>query len=112
MRSGLLRNLLTIETYEEDTDETGQPIEDWKYYCKAWGNIRPLRGDHYWASQQAQSDVTGEVDLRYIPGLVDKLSDDVEKVRVKYSSRVLQVKSFFDPDERGRKLRLMVKEVL
>ncbi len=110
--AGRLRNLLVFETYEEDTDDMGQPVKTWKPYCKAWSKPRALRGDAYWAAQQAQSDVTGEVEIRFIPDLVDKLRADVEKVRAKHGDRVYQIKSFFDPDERGKRLHLMIKESL
>ena len=112
MRSGLLRTLLTIETYEETTDDMGQPIQDWETFTTAWGKVKPLRGNDYWAAQQAQSDVTGEIEIRYIPALVDKLRADIEKVRAKHGDRVYQIKSFFDPDERRKRLTLMVRESL
>jgi len=112
MRSGLLRTPLDFETYEEDVDEMGQPVEDWQFFCKAWAKHRALRGEDFWASQQAQSDISGELEIRYIPALVDKLREDIEKVRAKHGDRVYQIKSFFDPDERRKRLTLMVKESL
>lgn len=112
MRAGLLRNLLEIQTYAENRDAIGQPDPDWKKYISAWGNIRPLRGEKLWAAQQAKSRVTAEIELRYIPKLVEKLEADIEKVRVKYGNRIYQIESYYDPDERGRRLILSVREVL
>ena len=112
MRSGQLRTPLEIQTYEEDTDDMGQPIQDWQFFCKAWGRPKALRGEDFWAAQQAQSDVTGELELRYIPELVDKLRKDIEKVRLKIDDRVLYIKNFYDPDERRKRIHLMIKESL
>ncbi len=110
--AGRLRNLLVFQTYEDDFDDLNQPIQTWKYFCKAWARPRALRGESYWAAQQAGSAVTGEVEIRYIPALVAKLREDIEKVRAKHGDRVYQIESFFDPDERGKRLHLMIKEGL
>ena len=109
---GDLGTPVTIETYEEDKDEMGQPIKDWKYYCKAWAKPKALRGEDFWSAQQAQSDITGELELRYDPGLMDKLREDIEKVRLKADERTMHIKSFYDPDERKRRIHLMIKESL
>ncbi len=112
MKSGQLRTPLEFQVYVETTDEMGQVIKVWEFFCKAWAKHRALRGEDFWASQQAQSDISGELEIRYIPALADKLRADIEKVRAKHGDRVYQIKSFFDPDERRKRLHLMVKEAL
>lgn len=107
-----MRTPLEFETYVDSKDALGQPIESWQFFCRAWGKVRPMRGDRKWAVAQAQSDVTSEIDLRYIPALVEKLRADTEKVRVKQGERVHQIRSFVDPDERRKKLLLYVTEGL
>ena len=112
MKAGKLRTPLQFQTYTEDVDEFGQPVQSWEDLCPAWAKHVALRGEDFWAAQQAQSDVTGELEIRYIPTLVAKLHEDIEKVRALHGDRVYQIKSFYDPDGRRKRLHLMIKESL
>lgn len=84
MRAGGLRTPLDVEVYEEYTDEMGQIVEDWVFFTKVYGKLKNLSGDDYWAAQQAQSDVTGTMEIRYVPSIADRLFKDIEKIRLKH----------------------------
>lgn len=112
MKAGQLRTPLEVETYQETTDDMGQIVMNWEHHSKVWAKKVALTGQDYWAAQQAQSDVTGELEIRYIPGLMDKLRKDIEKVRFKHNDRILHIKNFFDPDGRRKRIHLMIKENL
>ena len=122
MSSGYRRNSIEFEKWVEGYDASGWPVEAWTLLLKAWGRFKPLRGDGYWASQQVQSDVIGEIEIPYIPQLVRELHDDLSVIRIKMCMgvapvppgpalfRYFRVESFHDPDERRKRIILMVKE--
>jgi len=125
MSSGYRRNLMEFEKWTEGYDASGWPINQWQSYApelKAWGRFKPLRGDGYWASQQVQSDVIGEIEIPFIPLIVRELHDDLSVIRIKMCMgvasvppgtalfRYFKIESFHDPDERRKRIILMVKE--
>lgn len=112
MRSGRLRSYLTVEVASDEADDLGQPVKSWNLFCTAWGTITDLRGSDSWASQQAQSDVTAQIEIRYRQDLVDLLRLDLEKVHIQTGGRILWVRAFFDPDEKTKRLMLFVREAL
>jgi len=112
MTSGRLNVPLTFETYEETLDELNQPIKNWEFYCKGWGDFRHLQGDRKWLAAQVQAEGTITVETRYNPGLVNKIREDVEKVRMKADGRTFKILTYNDPDEKRKRLHIDVKEIL
>ena len=103
MRSGRLRHRGTIQDVVKDPSIGG--TDTWYDYVTAWGAIEPLRGREYLAAQQEGAEVTGRITTRYINGVKPGM-------RWKYESRIFDIISVIDPEERHIELQLMVKEVL
>jgi SPP1 family predicted phage head-tail adaptor len=102
---GKYKQRVTIEQYVETQDEYGGIIQSWETFKTVWSNIKPLSGREYWQSQQANSEVTGVIELRY-------LSTVNPTMRVKYGTRIFEIESLFHPNEDKRETHLLVKEVL
>lgn len=49
----------------EDTDEAGQPIDDWLEVTKTWASIVPLNGRELANAQQVNAEVTTRITIRY-----------------------------------------------
>ena len=110
MRPGLLRTPLEVQQYTETQDALHQPVKNWVFLCKAWGKLLHQNQTQYWTAAQQQSEGTIVIETRYITALIDALNDNLEEVRLKSGNRIFQVKDYFDPDERFKRLHILVKE--
>jgi SPP1 family predicted phage head-tail adaptor len=103
MRPGKLRHGIAIERVAETQDADGSVIEAWSTYATVHGSIEPISGREYFAAQSTQADVTHRIGIRYLSGIVPKM-------RVKYGSRIYDILSVINIDERNRELQLMCRE--
>jgi len=105
MRAGKLRHKITIQYCPEpqSQDSYGAVIKNWSDYATVWASIEPARGREFWESQQINAEVTAKITIRYLAGITPKM-------RVKYGSRIFEIISVINPEERNRELQLMVKE--
>lgn len=103
MKIGKLRHRVTIEQVTEAQDTDGSVIETWSAFAIGQASIEPISGREYFAAQSTQADVTHRVSLRYLPGITPKM-------RVTFGSRVFDILSVINVDERNRELQLMCRE--
>ncbi|MCA9312662.1 MAG: phage head closure protein [Phycisphaerales bacterium] len=96
---GKLRHRVTVQRATEERDSYGQPVQTWSDIGRVWARIRPLSGREYIAARQVQADLTHEVTIRPFDGLTPK--DRLEFTR-NNSTRVLNIDSIADDEERGR----------
>lgn len=80
--------------------------EDWETVTTRWAKVEPLSGRETWLAQQAQSDTTHTISLRYLAGLSARW-------RVKWKARRFNVTSVLNPGEQGHTtyMELMAVEV-
>lgn len=105
MKAGDLRHRITIQRLVLAPDEYGQPVEYWQDVATCWAAVEPLRGRELFVAQQAQSEVTTRVRLRYRAGITPDM-------RVLFGARVLEILYVIDPEERHRELQLLCREVI
>ena len=103
MRAGTLRHKVVIQKNTPTRDSYGAEVEAWADYATVWASIEPARGREFWESQQVNAEVTGKIRIRYLEGITPKM-------RVKHGSRIFEIISVINPEERNRELQLMVKE--
>lgn len=66
MQAGKLRHRCTIERPTQQQDpNTGEMIKGWEEVGKAWMAIEPLSARAFVAAQAAQSEITGQLVMRY-----------------------------------------------
>jgi len=87
-------------------DSHGQETEVWTTQATYRGEIRPLTGRTLELARQLRSDVTHQITTRYFAAIDPKVS------RWKYGSRVFEIVSAVDVDERRRESRCICTEVL
>ena len=103
MRAGRLRNRVTLQKSLGVPDSYGQPIRSWVNVVTVWAGVENINGREQYRAQAERAELTHLVLIRYRP--------DVGPVaRVLYGSRVLDVESVVDPDNRRQDLHLLCRE--
>lgn len=102
MEAGELRHRITLLNPADELDGTGQPASysDW---ATVWAAVNPLSGRDLFAAQQLQSEVTHRVKIRYRAGVNSAM-------RVRFGTRIFEIDSVIDPEERHEELHLMCTE--
>ncbi len=103
MRSGMLRHRVMLQRLRQGQDAYGGPVEQWEDVATVWASLEAMSGREFFASQQAQSEITQRIRIRYRP-------DVTADMRVVHGGTVFNVVAPL-PDNRGRELVLMCREV-
>jgi len=105
MRSGQLRHKIILQSKNVTRDAYGAETVTWGTEKEAWGSIEPLTSREYFQAQQMQSDVTHKIRMRYLVGLRPDW-------RIKFGTRIFDIKSVINPEERNIEWTLLAKEFL
>lgn len=106
MNPGKLRHRVTLQEYKEVLDQYGTPIDQgWQDVATIWASIEPIQGREYVLLQNTQSELTTRIRIRYRPEITPAM-------RVLYGTRVFNIQSVIDPEERHIELQLLCKEVI
>ena len=106
VRSGDLRHVINIQSQvSTGPDSMGSPSITWTNQITGTrAEIRPLRGDQFFAAQQMASIVDTKVRIRYRSGIKPNW-------RVVWGSRVFLIVTIIDPEMRKIFLDLMCREI-
>ena len=69
MRIGTLRHRVTLQEYVKGKDAYGGMTQEWVERDRVWASFEAMSGTEFFASQQAQSQVTQRVRIRYRDGI-------------------------------------------
>jgi SPP1 family predicted phage head-tail adaptor len=105
MESGKLDKRITLQANIPTKSDNGEFVDTWVDQSTVWAAIEPLSGRAYFAAQQANSDVTGTVRIRY-------RADVKPSWRIKYGNRYFSIASLVNSKEERAELRIMYKETL
>jgi SPP1 family predicted phage head-tail adaptor len=104
MNPGKLRYRITLQEYIEASDQYKTPIDQgWQNVATVWASVEPIQGREYIQLQNTQSELTTKIRIRYRP-------DVTPAMRVQYGTRVFDVQSVIDFEERHIELQLMCIE--
>ncbi len=94
---------VAIQRLAKAPDGQGGYVESWDDDFKVWASFEPLGGYEKFMAMQMQAEVTHKVTLRYRPdvGVGD---------RIRWGTRLFDIKEALDVDERRRFLRLKCVE--
>lgn len=110
MRSGTLRERVTIQAATVSQDSYGEPIETWANLASVptvWANVGSRAAGERFISggEQVQAEITHTVRIRY-------RTDVTVKMRLIWrTTRTLEIENVIDPDGRKSDLVLMCSEV-
>lgn len=103
MKAGSLRHRVVVEQKTATADGYGGSTLAWTTFATVWAAIEPVSGREYFQAQQFQAAVTHKVTIRYLSGINTTM-------RVKHNSRVFNIHSILNIEERCRELVLMCEE--
>ena len=101
---GKLRHRVEIQSNTSTADAMGQLIKAWTTVDTRYASIEPLTSRELIIAQQVNLEISHKVTLRYYPAS--------PKMRVKYGSRLFEILSVINKEERGLETCLMCKELV
>lgn len=104
MRLGEMRHRISLQV-KTITKAEGIPQENWITLVTVWASITNISGKEYFQAASVQSEITTRIQIRYRPEITPAM-------RVLYGSRLFNILSVIDKDERHHELELMCKEVI
>jgi SPP1 family predicted phage head-tail adaptor len=105
MRAGSLKHRIVFEKPTITQDSMGGMVTSWATHATVWGEVIHLAGREYWQAQQANSEATGKIRIRY-------RNDITPLMRVSFEGKVLQILTVYPFDSRRTELCMLFKEAL
>ena len=105
MQAGKRAHYIIIQQVSESADARGEMTQTWSEYANAWAEIKPVRGREYFQAHAENVAADTRIILPYLPGITSKM-------RVKFKSRIYDIETVINIDERNRELNLMCVEQL
>ena len=103
MGAGKYRHRITFQEPTETLNNVGEPVVSWSDYKTVWAEVKPLKGEEYWASQQVNAEVTHRITIRYLDGITSEM-------RIKFGDRYFSIEPPLNPDEKNIELVMLCKE--
>jgi SPP1 family predicted phage head-tail adaptor len=104
MRAGRLRHRVDIETVGTTYDDYGDLSDSWTTLASVWASISPISGREETIASELTGVVTHSILVRYRSGIS-------EQNRIIFDSRVFQIESVRNWNERNIFLEILAKEV-
>jgi SPP1 family predicted phage head-tail adaptor len=101
---GLLRSRVYLQTLTRTEDEGGGGVGAWGGEVAAWARLEHVAGNERLRGMQVVPGTTELITIRYRAGVTTAM-------RVRYGSRLFDIKDVSDPDERRTVLLLQCEEV-
>jgi SPP1 family predicted phage head-tail adaptor len=102
MRSGTMRDFVTLTHSTPTTDARFGTTPGWTNYAQVWCNVKPVDGTEEFMQQGVQTSVTHTIQMRY-------RADVTNTDRIIYRGQNLDIVSAIDPDGRRRELLIQAK---
>lgn len=100
MKSGRLRDLVTIQAKTVTRQGNGEEIRAWTTFAQQWADIQPLSGRELLTLRDEMASVTTRIRMRYLAGVVPTM-------RVVYGDSVYEITEVIDRDNRRAELELL-----
>ncbi len=105
MEAGKLKDRIELQAPLKSFSAFNEAIETFTTQTTVWGAIRPLSGTLLMQSLQANSNISGEVEIRY--------RTDIQATwRLKIGQRILKIVTIINPENRNEKLWIKYSESL
>lgn len=104
MRAGDLDRRITIEQATAGTDDYGAPTQTWATLAQVWAQVKPVRGQEYFAAQQVNARVDTVFKIRH-------RTDITTAMRISYGSEYYDIQSVLEIGRReGLELMAIVRQ--
>jgi SPP1 family predicted phage head-tail adaptor len=105
MRAGKLRTRIIIESASEAIDSVGFPVLTWTTFATIWGGVVANNGKEFLEAREVHSSLSRIITMRYLASVTPQM-------RINDGGVYYNILAVFDPDSRGRELRLYCDEQL
>lgn len=103
MKTGTLRQRITIQTPTVTTDGSGISTESWTTFSEVWAAVEPLTMRELFSAAAMDSKVDVRFVIRYLSGVLPTM-------RVYYNSKYYNITSIINTNERNRELQILASE--
>ncbi len=104
--AGRLRHTVQIERNTASLDSYGDETDSWALFATRRASIEPIRGREYWTAQEQESEITHRIMMRYD----SKIGTITTKDRLRFKTRIFDIKSVLNNRETNRTLEIMAIE--
>ncbi len=104
MDPGKLRHRVILQQNNPSQDSEGVMTENWVNLATVWASIEPLQGRELLAAQAIAAEASTRIRIRYREGITAAM-------RALYGTRVLDIQTVLDPEEKHQELNLLCREV-
>jgi SPP1 family predicted phage head-tail adaptor len=101
---GRLRHRITLQRNDPRQAVDGSQVDDWQTVAIVWGELLESRGREYLAAQEAHSELTAKIRIRY-------RADVKPEWRAVFQDRIFDIQQVADLAGRRRELELLVAEI-
>lgn len=101
--AGMLRQQLVIQSLTKVSDDEGGWTEVWSDVATLPAKVEPVSGGEYWQGMKLEAHLTHRATVRYYAGLDATM-------RAKLGTRLFNIRSVMDIEERHRWHVLMMEE--
>lgn len=105
MRAGDLRQRIKIQQKSVTRDTYGGETITWTDVAIVWAAVEPISGREYFSAQQFRAEVTTRIRIRHRAGITPVM-------RVSSGTRLYDIISVIEVNERNREVHLMCQEVV
>jgi SPP1 family predicted phage head-tail adaptor len=106
MPAGKYRHRIEIQEDKSTTkNDHGEIVPDWKTVARRWVRIVPLAGSKAQVARQINPKVTHNVEMRYWQPLHPEQ-------RIKYGTRILEINSIINTEEKDREQHMICTEAV
>lgn len=104
MRAGLLRQIITIESFTDSRNEYGEQIKSWSTFATIRAQVMPAVGQEVLAARQLMANAAVRIRARYLAGVNTRM-------RVLHGSTTMEIRSVTNMGSRGREMELLCEVV-
>lgn len=102
MNIGRMRHRVMIQSRQTPGNDPG--ADTWSDVSEVWAFVQPLRGDERYGERQVESSADHKITTRHGVAL------DARNNRLLYATRIFDIESVINIDERDRVLEVFCKE--
>lgn len=104
MEAGKLRHLVQLQANTPTQNTLGEPSDSWATIANIYAAIRPMAGQELMLAQQVIAKASHQITVRNYPGLS-------AENRIKFGTRIFDINSVNNVDERNREMILLCSEL-
>lgn len=104
MRIGDLRHRITLQKYNETTDDEGFSTQEWQDIATVWASVENLFGREYWQAAAIQAENTVKFIIRY-------RKDVTTDMRIQFQGQQYEIISIDNIKYKNEYIEIKAKEV-